>query len=84
MEDKKILAADARTIADSTAAFSNHIYKEIREAAKEGMTQIEWSVYPISLVLLDRAITDLKEAGYKVELEKEEETDKVYSLIINW
>lgn len=64
---KKITASEARKIADSTNSFLNRVYKVIREDSKEGLTSITYDCSYTSKVLLDAAIKDLQENGFKVD-----------------
>ena len=64
---KKITASEARKIADSTNSFVNRVYKVIREASKEGEISITYDCSCTSKVLLEEAIKDLQENGFKVE-----------------
>jgi len=85
MEDRKILAVDARTIADSTNALSNRIYKEIRELSKEGVCELEWGLFMHSSTLIEKVKKELEEAGYNIEFEYEnDDTSKLRGMSIRW
>ena len=79
MEDtKQFLARDARAVAESTRATINHIYKAIKEEAKEGKTCLVngWSLAGYSDTKQKAIIAELQEAGYTVNVE--------VKLMISW
>ena len=77
-KDSDVLSAkDARHLAESTSAVKKHIFKFIREAAKEGEVKFSYSLYNICDKQVEDITAALTELGYKFELKTEADSKEL-------
>lgn len=82
MENKIYLTAkEAREIASTSMAMKNHLYKQIKEEAKECRTSTFWCVEGSSENIVNKLIQDLENDGYQVERDME---DNPGVLVVKW
>lgn len=74
-----VSAKTARSLAETSNAFKNHIAKFIDEEAKEGRTELHYSTCGVCEIQVDTVTNELTELGYKVDFEEEDQ-----ELIIKW
>lgn len=74
-----VSAKIARSLAETSNAFKNHVAKMIDDTAKEGMTEITYSVWGICDAQVNAIEKELKDLGYKVDIDT-----KNKDLTIKW
>ena len=79
-----ISAADARQLTVTSDKLLNQAFKIIKEAATYGNCTVNFGVYETADTVITKITTALIEAGYTVELQTDDETDKPMALIITW
>jgi hypothetical protein len=77
IEKKKILASEAKNIAETSQIPLTHIYKCIREEAKEGRVKLDWGIYNMSSKCIELTKEALIKDGYSVEVNKDENLLKI-------
>ena len=78
-----ISAKDARTQTETTQKPLNVLFKQIKESAEWGMNYFNFGVFEHDPTVVENIIQVLKDAGYTVADETNEE-GKLISLKINW
>ena len=69
MEMNEIITAEAaREIAASTTKPLRRIMKEINRACEDGLTQLSWNIYGMSVTLVKTIKEKLIKLGYKVKI----------------
>ena len=77
LKQRRLTAAEAREITDTSLLQVTRLYKYIREMASEGCTQIEWDISYLSDACKDKLIETLKDDGYTILNQKKK-------IIIRW
>ena len=78
-----ISAKDARTQTETTTKPLNVLFKQIKESAEWGMNYLHFGAFEHDPRVLDSITKTLKDAGYDVSEENDEE-GKLVSLKICW
>lgn len=79
VNEKFLTAQEARELSESSMALKNHIYKAIKEEAKENRSELWYGVNGVSPRALDEVIRNLLDNDYAVSLIDDNET-----LLIDW
>lgn len=80
----KITAEEARNTCNTSKAFIESIYNEIRRVAASGYVSTCYYVHNISTVLLKAAVKELEAAGFKVAYRSEAADNSITDLFISW
>lgn len=79
-----ISAADARQLTVTSDKLLNQAFKVIKEAATYGHNTVNFDIFDVADVVVSNIKASLTEAGYSVEIQTDEDTDKPVILIITW
>lgn len=78
-----LTAKQARDVLETSQSFKNHIYKAICESSKDCRDQLSWDVYDIDHGILNKVVKDLKDDGYNVDFELNDDNE-IVEIIIKW
>lgn len=78
-----ISAVDAKQLTETSEKLLNNVFKVIKDAANYGRYTIHFDVFDVSDVVITNITSTLVAAGYRVELESDDD-GKPIVLIISW
>lgn len=68
IKEIKISAKEARQLVETSPILLNRVYKNIKEAAREGASRLDWNVSTLDNATIKKLIDSLKSDGFSVSL----------------
>ncbi|MBP5467702.1 MAG: hypothetical protein J6Z11_00490, partial [Candidatus Riflebacteria bacterium] len=70
IEKRRLNAAEAKNLANTSLVQLNRLYKTIKDQALEGYSRVDWCVDYVSNACVERLLKELELDGYQVNYQK--------------